>query len=66
MINGYLRKYIRRLGHYNHATEVRGKFLIEIVLAIGEDNQKATGDRKAQDKREGCAVPIVTWGENLG
>lgn len=50
MINGYLRKYIGRLGHYNHATEVRENFLIQIVLAIGEDNQKATGDRKAQDQ----------------
>lgn len=44
LINGYLRKYVRKLGHYNHATEVRGKFLIKIILAIAEDNQKAAGD----------------------
>lgn len=53
LINGYLRKYVRKLGHYNHATEVRGKFLTKILLAIEEDNQKAIGERQAQDKREG-------------
>lgn len=45
LINGCLRKYVRKLGHYNHATEVRKKFLIEIILAMGEDNQKAIAER---------------------
>lgn len=65
LINGYLRKYVRKLGHYNHATEVRGNFLIEIILVIGKDNQKATRVRQPQDKREGHTWLTVTWGERL-
>ena len=51
LISAYLWKYVRKLGHYNHSTEVRKKyFLTEIILAKEGTTKKLL---KRRQKRPG-------------
>lgn len=47
LISAYLWKYVRKLGHYNHSTEVRKRyFLTEIILAKEQTTKKLLKRRR--------------------